>query len=141
MRPERRLSGRNGGAAPSRPKVRAWMPWFCLTEEKRSRVSAWLRRVRLCRSEVAIRWGWRSPHSGWHRLTAYGILFRATLRAGIWCGEQFSESADFFSPICVEHMIEELPLVADFLALPQGYRFLIADGYRDIWFDASLLQV
>ena len=59
----------------------------------------------------------------------------------IWCGEQFSESADFFRPICVEHMIEKLPLVADFLALPPGYRFLIADGYRDIWFDASLLQL
>ena len=59
----------------------------------------------------------------------------------IWCGEQFSESADFFYPICVDHLIEKLPSVADFLALPPGYRFLMADGYRDIWLDASLLQV
>jgi len=38
-------------------------------------------------------------------------------------------------------MIEKLALVADYLALPPGYRFLIADDHRDIWLDASILRV
>ena len=59
----------------------------------------------------------------------------------VWAGDQLSDSAEFFQPTCVDHLIEKLPAVADFLALPPGYRFLSANGYIDIWFDESLLGV
>ncbi len=36
----------------------------------------------------------------------------------IWCGDRLSDSAEFFQPTCVDHLIEKLPGVTDFLALP-----------------------
>ncbi len=58
-----------------------------------------------------------------------------------WCGETLSDAPDFFHPLCVDHLVEMLPLAAHLLGLPPGYRFLIADGYEDIWFDKSLFDV
>ena len=59
----------------------------------------------------------------------------------IWCGEDMSDSDDFFSPLHIEHISEYLPEVLDYLALPPGYRFLIdGNGYEDVWFDEKLLQ-
>lgn len=58
----------------------------------------------------------------------------------IWCGEQWSNDPNFYSPMCVEHLTDMLPLVVDFLDLPPGYRFVIDDnGYKDVWFDAAIL--
>ena len=59
----------------------------------------------------------------------------------IWCGATLSDAPDFFHPLCVDHLVERLPIVAKLLGLPPGYRFLIADGYEDVWFDESLLNV
>jgi hypothetical protein len=59
----------------------------------------------------------------------------------IWCGEAFSDASDFFDPLCVDHLVERLPLTAKLLGLPPGYRFLIGDGQEDIWFDETLLEV
>jgi hypothetical protein len=59
----------------------------------------------------------------------------------IWGGDQFSDSAEFFQPMCVDHLVELLPTIAEFLALPPGSRFLSAPGYIDIWSDESLLRV
>jgi len=59
----------------------------------------------------------------------------------VWSGENFSNASDFFQPQCVDHLIEKLPLVAKFLGLPPGYRFLVADEYVDVWFDENLLKV
>jgi hypothetical protein len=59
----------------------------------------------------------------------------------IWCGE-YSDADDFFQSLHIEHLIERLPEVRKFISLPPGYRFLIdTDGYEDIWFDESLLDV
>ena len=59
----------------------------------------------------------------------------------IWCGE-FSEADDFFEPLHVEHLKEYLPQVRRYLSLPPGFRFLFDNnGYEDIWFDDSLLDV
>lgn len=46
---------------------------------------------------------------------------------------------DFFQAIHVEHIESWCPEVIKYLALPPGWRFLIADGYVDVWFDESLL--
>jgi hypothetical protein len=37
--------------------------------------------------------------------------------------------------------MEKLPILADLLALPPGYRFLTNGNHRDIWFDEKLLHV
>ncbi len=60
----------------------------------------------------------------------------------IWCGTEFSQAEDFFSPLHIEHIREYLPEVIEYLDLPAGYRFLI-DGnkYEDVWFDNELLKV
>lgn len=57
-----------------------------------------------------------------------------------WCGEELGQFDDFFQPVHVSHIVEALPRVAKFLGLPPGWRFLLADNYEDVWFDASLLN-
>jgi hypothetical protein len=58
----------------------------------------------------------------------------------IWCGEELSSEPDFFQPLHVEHLLTELPNVLSFLALPPGYRFLLAGEHVDVWFDLKLLK-
>jgi hypothetical protein len=59
----------------------------------------------------------------------------------IWFGEEFSTEADFFVPLHVSHVCEECPELIRLLGLPPGYRFLLAGGYVDVWFDPQLLSV
>lgn len=59
----------------------------------------------------------------------------------IWTGE-YSDSDDFFSPICAEHLLQLKPNLIRFLGLPAGFRFLTdSRGYLDIWRDDKLLEV
>jgi hypothetical protein len=58
----------------------------------------------------------------------------------IWRGE-LSEADDFFSPLHARHLNTRLPEVVPYLALPPGWRFLIAPGQKDVWYDESLLDV
>ncbi len=58
----------------------------------------------------------------------------------VWCGEDFSSNAEFFSPLCIEHVYENHPELIAALGLAPGFRFLIADDYIDVWYDASLLD-
>jgi len=57
----------------------------------------------------------------------------------IWAGEDFSEDPNFFKPLHVKHLDQRCPLVLKYLGLPPGWRFLVSDGYEDVWFDAKLL--
>ena len=59
----------------------------------------------------------------------------------IWRGEELSEAEDYFDPMHVAHMAEECPEALEFLALPPGWRFLVAGDYVDVWYDESLLHV
>jgi len=59
----------------------------------------------------------------------------------LWCGEQYSDAADFFQPLHTQHIYEDYPEVARLLGLPPGYRFLLAGDYLDIWYDPSLFKV
>jgi hypothetical protein len=59
----------------------------------------------------------------------------------IWAGEEVSTADDFFKPCHVQHLSECRPSVLPYLGLPPGWRFLIADGYEDVWFDPSLLEI
>lgn len=58
----------------------------------------------------------------------------------IWAGEM-SDEADFFQPLCVEHLSHRCPLAIPFLGLPPGWRFLTDGDYIDVWYDEKLLML
>ena len=59
----------------------------------------------------------------------------------LWASEDFSEADDFFKPLHVYHLIEKKPEIIKYLALPEGWRFLVAGEYEDVWFDENLLKI
>jgi len=59
----------------------------------------------------------------------------------IWGGEELSQRSDFFSPFHTHHMIEKCPEVLKFLGLPPGFRFILAPGYVDVWYDSKLVEI
>jgi hypothetical protein len=59
----------------------------------------------------------------------------------LWAGQELSSAPDFFRPMHVEHLFEPCPQVLPYLALPPGWRFLIAGGYEDVWQDYALLEI
>ena len=42
-------------------------------------------------------------------------------------------------PIHTLHLYEWKPEIIKYLGLPPGWRFLIAPGYEDVWFDPNLV--
>lgn len=58
----------------------------------------------------------------------------------VWAGEEFDMRPDFFQPVHIEHLWTLCPLVLPYLALPPGWRFLIAPNQEDVWQDLSLLR-
>jgi hypothetical protein len=56
----------------------------------------------------------------------------------VWAGE-FSDDPAFFLPLHMEHVPDEVPAIARYMALPPGFRFLIAPDHEDVWEDTSLL--
>jgi hypothetical protein len=59
----------------------------------------------------------------------------------IWFGEELRTDADFFVPLHAYHLDEACPEVLKFLALPAGYRFLVAPNHEDVWYDPALLNI
>ena len=51
-----------------------------------------------------------------------------------------SAESDFFEPLHVEHLGDWCEAALPYLQLPPGYRFLLAPGHEDVWFDPSLLE-
>lgn len=73
-----------------------------------------------------------------------GLRHRATADTTgwyIWAGEEMSTDRDFFVPLHVRHLPEWCPAAMAYLGLPPGWRFLVAPGFEDVWFDESLLDV
>jgi hypothetical protein len=59
----------------------------------------------------------------------------------IWAGEDApSQESDYFKPLHVAHLPGYCPEVLPYLGLAPGWRFLVAVGYEDIWFDPQLLD-
>jgi hypothetical protein len=58
----------------------------------------------------------------------------------IWGGETLSNNAEFFAPLHVAHLNDRCPEVVRYLGLAPGWRFLVAPGHEDVWFDESLLR-
>ena len=59
----------------------------------------------------------------------------------IWSGEKFSADAKFFVPIHALHLDARCPAIVKYLGLGPGWRFLLAPGQEEVWFDADLLKV
>jgi hypothetical protein len=57
----------------------------------------------------------------------------------IWAGEDLSDDPDFFVPLHVSHVADWCPALLPYLALPPGWRVLLAPGHEDVWFDETLL--
>lgn len=55
-------------------------------------------------------------------------------------GGEYSTDADFYQPLHVVHLGEHCPCIVPYLALPPGWRVLLAPGYEDVWFDGELLK-
>jgi hypothetical protein len=60
----------------------------------------------------------------------------------VWRGGEIPQDQDdFFVPLHVEHLPDHVPELVPYLALPPGWRVLLAPGYEDVWFDESCLNV
>lgn len=57
----------------------------------------------------------------------------------IWCGE-WSDAPDFFKPLHGIHLQQWAEIVMPYLGLPEGWRFLLAENYEDVWEDPALLN-
>lgn len=57
-----------------------------------------------------------------------------------WTGE-LDDDPHFFVPVHQDHLVARVPEVGELLLAPPGSRFLLAPGYLDTWFDATLLDV
>jgi hypothetical protein len=57
----------------------------------------------------------------------------------LWAGEELRAEDDFFAPLHIAHLSKWRPEALPYLALPPGWRFLIAPGYEDLWYDEALL--
>lgn len=58
----------------------------------------------------------------------------------VWAGEHLSDDPGFFEPLHVGHLAEWCPEILPYLALPPGWRFLLAPDHEDVWEDPSLLD-
>ncbi|GAB3845459.1 hypothetical protein GCM10029963_23790 [Micromonospora andamanensis] len=60
----------------------------------------------------------------------------------VWRGSEIPQGDDnFFAPLHVEHLDEHAPTIGPYLALPPGWRVLLAANYEDVWYDETLLDV
>lgn len=55
----------------------------------------------------------------------------------IWAGDS-STDPDFFKPLKVDQLASMAPQLLPYLGLGPGWRFLLAPGYEDVWFDPTL---
>jgi hypothetical protein len=58
----------------------------------------------------------------------------------IWAGD-LSDDPDFFSPLHLAHLGKHVPEIIPYLALPPGWRVLLAPGYDDVWFEERARDV
>jgi len=59
----------------------------------------------------------------------------------LWAGENITFSDNFLKPMCLKHLEKVNKNIFNYLALPPGGRFLIAENYEDVWYDKSLLNL
>ena len=58
----------------------------------------------------------------------------------LWGSDRFPAD-DGFVPSHAGHLVDDRPEVVPYLALPPGWRFLIAPAWVDVWEDSMLLNL
>lgn len=56
----------------------------------------------------------------------------------IWAGHEISDDPDFFVPLHAIHLQAWCPIALPYIEAPPGWRFLVAPGYEDLWFDPDI---
>jgi hypothetical protein len=69
------------------------------------------------------------------------IRFEGTCGWFNLAGGEASVDPDLYQSLHVGHIAQYLPSVEPCLSLPPGYRFQIADGHEDVWFDRALFSI
>jgi hypothetical protein len=59
----------------------------------------------------------------------------------VWSGEEFSMDVGVFVPLQAFHLNDRCPEIVKYFGLGPGWRFLVAPGQGEVWFDPSLLNV
>jgi hypothetical protein len=59
----------------------------------------------------------------------------------ICSGEEFPTDDGSFVALHAFHLNDRCPEIVKYFGLGPGWRFLVAPGYEDVWFDPSLLKV
>ncbi|MFI6763421.1 hypothetical protein ACIBF5_30230 [Micromonospora sp. NPDC050417] len=60
----------------------------------------------------------------------------------VWRGSEIPQDEDdFFATLHVAHLRDHAPELMPYLALPPGWRVLLAPGHEDVWYDPDLLAV
>jgi hypothetical protein len=59
----------------------------------------------------------------------------------LWAGEidPTAQADDFYAPLHVSHLGEWCPSIVPYLALPPGWRVLLASDYEDVWYDETVV--
>jgi len=57
----------------------------------------------------------------------------------LWTGEELPTADDAFVPLHLSHAEQYVPHAVRYLSLDVGWRFLVAPGQEDVWFDPALL--
>ncbi|MBC3810700.1 immunity protein Imm33 domain-containing protein [Undibacterium aquatile] len=55
-------------------------------------------------------------------------------------GGESSDGPDFYQPLHIAHLVDRCPKIVPYLALPPGWRVLLAPEYEDVWFDSVLID-
>jgi hypothetical protein len=55
----------------------------------------------------------------------------------IWAGDA-SADPNFFESVHALYLCDTIPQVLPYLGLGPGWRFLLAPGYEDVWFDPNV---
>jgi hypothetical protein len=55
-------------------------------------------------------------------------------------GGKYSTDSDFYQSLHFAHLREHCPSIVPYLALPPGWRVLLAPGHEDVWFDGELIK-
>ncbi len=58
----------------------------------------------------------------------------------LWSGCELSDDPNYFMPLHFAHLKSRSDSVLAYMALPQGWRFLQAPGYEDVWYDENVDQ-
>ena len=58
----------------------------------------------------------------------------------LWSGEK-TDADDFFVPVHATHLLERHRHVLVLLGPAPGWRFLMAPGYEDVWFDHEVASL